>query len=51
MISLDISGCGGFGIHRSGWKYCISSLLPFHSKHGYADRDWETILIGKNILS
>ncbi len=38
MISLDVSDCGGFGIHRSGWKYCISSLLPFHSKHGiYVD--------------
>jgi hypothetical protein len=38
MISLNISGCSGFKIHRSGWNYCIASLRPFHSKHGiYVD--------------
>ena len=38
MLSLDISDCGTFGIHRSGWNYCMASLLPFHSKHGiYVD--------------
>ena len=38
MISLNISGCSGFGIHRSGWNYCIASLMPFHSNHGiYVD--------------
>ena len=34
MLSLNISECTGFNIHRSGWNYCISSLKPFHSSHG-----------------
>ena len=34
MISLDLSSCSSFNIHRSGWKYCLSCLEPFHSQHG-----------------
>ena len=34
MIKLDLSKCKGFATHRSGWSYCISSLMPLHSRSG-----------------
>ena len=34
MIKLNLSRAKGFTTHRSGWKYCIDSLLPFHSRGG-----------------
>lgn len=34
MISLNLSSCYGFKRHRSGWGYCINSLMPHHSLHG-----------------
>ena len=34
MIKLNLSRAKGFTAHRSGWKYCIDSLSPFHSKGG-----------------
>lgn len=34
MIKLDISNHTSFSSHRSGWKYCMSSLAPSHSKSG-----------------
>lgn len=34
MIKLDLSKCKGFATHRSGWSYCISSLMSLHSKSG-----------------
>lgn len=34
MIKLNLSQASGFSSHRSGWEYCIRSLLPWHSKGG-----------------
>lgn len=34
MIRLNLSRAKGFSAHRSGWSYCIGSLLPWHSKGG-----------------
>jgi hypothetical protein len=34
MIKLNLSKCSGFSNHRSGWSYCISSLMPMHSNSG-----------------
>ena len=34
MIRLNLSNCKGFTSHRSGWSYCINSLLPLHSRSG-----------------
>lgn len=34
MIRLNLSNCKGFTNHRSGWSYCINSLLPLHSRSG-----------------
>lgn len=34
MIKLNLSRCSGFSTHRSGWSYCISSLMSMHSNAG-----------------
>lgn len=34
MIRLDMSDVTNFKNHRSGWQYCMSKLLPYHSKSG-----------------
>lgn len=34
MIRLDLSDVTSFSNHRSGWSYCMSKLLPYHSSSG-----------------
>jgi len=34
MIRLDLSDVTSFSNHRSGWSYCMSKLLPYHSGSG-----------------